>query len=73
MVGDGGLRLPSVSLVGAGFRAEGAGVRPRLTFSTASVKHGSLGSQSPCPTSDPFLVSSPSLVFDSLVKKHLGG
>lgn len=40
--------LSLVSLVQAGVRAEGAGVRPGLAFSTASFKDESLRSQPPC-------------------------
>lgn len=57
----------------AGVRAEGAGVRPGLAFSTASFKDGCLGSQSPCPTGDPLPESSSSLFFDSSVKRHRDG
>lgn len=54
------------SLVWAGVKAEVAGVRPSLVFSTALFKDGSLGSQSPLPE------SSPSLFFDSSVKRASG-
>lgn len=65
--------FPLISLVQAVVRAEGACVRPSLTFSTASFKDESLGSQQPCPTSDPRLESSPSLCFDSSVKRRVVG
>lgn len=67
------MSFPLVSLVHAGVRAEGAGVRPSLTFSTASFKDESLGSRQPCPTSDPQLESSPSLCFDTSAKRHVLG